>query len=253
MTMPSLSTPMVVAHIRRWMSALGCALGLAVLMTQGGCAVGKFVGGMARSEDAQRLVETPARYSGMDNRSVAVIVQTDYSTLFEYPGLVTTVTGGVTARVGRWANNVQVLDPQQVLNWQYRTPQWAALPLGEIAAQLNVDRVVFIDILEYRLHPPGNRYLWDGEAVARIGVIERDGIDPDSFSDTFDIVSRFPNIEGVGIESADRAQIETGLLADFVKRCAWLFHLHYEPKHPDQYNPSFDTDEMRELKRATGS
>jgi hypothetical protein len=208
-----------------------------VVLTQFGCAVGKLVGGMASSEDAQRLIETPAKYSGLDNRSVAVIVQTDYSTLFEHPGLVTTVTGGVTARIGKWGNNVQVLDPQQVLNWQYRTPQWAALPFGEICAQLNVDRVVFIDILEYRLHPPGNRYLWDGEAVARVGVI----------------VSRFPNMEGLGIESADRSQIETGLLSDFVKRNAWLFHLHYEPKHPDKYRPEFDTKDMQELKRATGS
>jgi hypothetical protein len=226
---------------------------VAIALGQSGCAVGKLVGGMASSEEAQRLVETPAKYSGLDNRSVAVIVQTDYSTLFEHPGLVTTVTGGVTARIGKWVHNVQVFDPQQVLNWQYRTPQWAALPLGEIATQLNVDRVVFIDILEYRLHPPGNRYLWDGEAVARVGIIERDGIDPDAFSDTFDIVSRFPDMEGVGIESADRSQIETGLLSDFVKRNAWLFHLHYEPKYPDKYRPGLDTKDMQELKRATGS
>ena len=111
------------------------------------------------------------------------------------------------------------------------------MPYGELAESLNVDRVIFIDIYEYRLNPPGNRWLWEGVCAANVSVIERDGFDPDMFADTFDVVSNFPTIEGVDRTAATARQIETGVLADFVKRTAWIFHEHLEPKYPDKFRP----------------
>ena len=107
------------------------------------------------------------------------------------------------------------------------------MPYGDIAASLGVNRIVLIDIPEYRLNPPGNRWLWDGVCAATVNIIERDGIDPDMFADTFTVTSAFPDVEGVDRTAASADQIETGLLADFVKRTAWLFHEHLEPKYPD--------------------
>jgi hypothetical protein len=233
-----------------------CLILITLILVAGGmlpgCAAGKLIGGMAASEEAQKLLEVPAKYA-LDNKTVAVVVQADYATMFEHPEVVVNVSSGVAVRTARWAPNVHVLDPQRVLNWQLRTPQWNAMPYGQIAEQLNVDRVVYIDILEYRLNPPGNRYLWEGEAVARVGIIERDGPDPDAFADTFDVQGKFPNISGVSRESADEAAIRRGLQEVFVKNIAFLFHYHFEPKHPDKYRPELDTKQMRELKAKTGS
>lgn len=241
-------------HIRAILSRILIALALLALPLQmSGCIVANTIGAMGAAEEAQKLVETMPRYSGLENKTVAVVVEADYSTMFEYPNLVTYVASGVTMRIARWVPGVQVLDPTVVLNWQYNKPNWNTLPYGEIAKQLNVDRVVFVEILEYRLHPPGNRYLWDGQSVARVGIIETDGIDPDTFADTYDVTAKFPAIEGVTAENATQTQIETGLLVELVKRNAWLFHLHYEPKHPTQYRPELDTKDMRELKLKTGS
>ena len=232
-----------------------CTLALIALTTLmlKGCIAANAIGAMGAAEEAQKLIEVNPRYTGLENKIVAVLVQADYATLYEYPGLVTTVASGVVMRIAKWVPGVRVLDPNVVLNWQYNKPQWTTMPYGEIAAQLNVDRVVMIEILEYRLHPPGNRYLWDGNAIARVGIIERDGVDPDSFADTLDVAAKFPAMEGVTAEQATQTQIETGLLVEFVKRNAWLFHFHYEPKHPTQYRPELDTKEMRELKIKTGS
>lgn len=243
----------VIRHLKWTMRFMPAAMLLALTSQMGGCIAAHAFGAIGAAEEAQKLVEVLPRYTGLENKTVAVVVQTDYSTMFEYPSLVTHVAAGVTMRIAKWAPGVQVLDPSVVLEWQYNKPQWDSLPYGEIAAQLNVDRVVFIELLEYRLHPPGNRYLWDGNAVARLGIIERDGLDPDTFADNMDVTARFPAMEGVTAENATQTQIETGLLVQLVKQCAWQFHLHYEPKHPTQYRPELDTKDMKELKRATGS
>jgi hypothetical protein len=214
---------------------------LLISVAAGGCAVGSLIGGMMQNHEYQKKIEVLPRYDDLEGRTVAIVVDADMATLFQFPDLVDKITGGVTMRIGRDVPNVSVLLPRDVLAWQWRTMQWNALTYGEIAEQLGVDRVVFIEIYEYRLNPPGNQWLWDGVAAARVSVIERDGFDPDSFADTIDVIAKFPDIEGVDKTGATAYQIEMGLLADFIKRCAWVFHMHEEPKYPDRYRPELET------------
>lgn len=205
-----------------------------------GCGAEKLVGGIMAAEEAQKLVDMPPQYAGLENKTVAVIVQSDSTTLYEFPDLELQIGGGVSARIARDVPGARVLNHQHVYNWQFRTPQWSSLPYGEMAEQLNVDRIVLIDVLEYRLNPPGNRWLWEGVCTARVGVIERDNIDPDTFVEVFDITVKFPSVSGVGRESASEPAVANGLLYKFVERTAWLFHQHLEPKYPDKYRPELD-------------
>jgi hypothetical protein len=215
------------------------ALGLAITLLSG-CVIGKFFGAVAQSDEYQKKIEVPAQYAGLEHKTVAVLVDADMSTLHEHPTLVSQIAGGVSGRIQMHVPGVRVLPPQAVINWQWRVPQWNALPYGELAEQLNVDRVIHIDILEYRLNPPGNRWLWEGVCLGRIGIAERDGLDPDMFVNTFDLSAKFPSVSGVGRESANSRQIETGLLAQFIEKTAWLFYQHQEPKYPDKYRPELD-------------
>lgn len=211
-----------------------------LLIVLPGCQLGQLVGGMAQQEEYQKLLDTPARYNGLENKTVAVVVQADMATLYENPELAANIAGGVSHRIARDVPGAQVLPAENIIRWQYRTPQWNLLPYGEIAEQLNVDRVVFIDLLEYRLNPPGNRYLWDGVCTGRVGIIERKSFDPDSFIESFDVVANYPNMTGVSRENARQEVIQFGLLQDFITRTTWLFHQHLEPKYPDKYRPELD-------------
>jgi hypothetical protein len=211
------------------------AAALLLPLVAGGCALGKLVGGMAQNYEYQKKIEVLPRYAGLENRSIAVLVEADLSTLYEHPTLVATITDNVSRRIAREVPGARVVPTQMVLQWQYRTPQWNAMPYGEVAAALGVDRLVHIDLYEFRLNPPGNSWEWDGLCAANVGVIERDSYDPDSFIDTFTVESRFPDITGVDRQSATPAAIQTGVLARFVERTAWLFYRHEEPKYPDKY------------------
>jgi hypothetical protein len=202
-----------------------------------GCAIANLVGGMMQNQEYQKLVQKLPKYDGLENQRVAVLVDADLGLLYEYPRLVEQVTGGVTARIGRDVPGTQVRRPEEILRWQWRTPQWNAMAYGEMAESLDVDRIVFIEIYEYRLNPPGNRWLWEGVCAANIGVVERDGFDPDMFADTFAVTSEFPTVKNVDRTGATAGQIEQGLLAQFIQRTAWLFHEHLEPKYPDKYRP----------------
>ena len=150
-------------------------LGLLALAgsTLGGCEAAYLFGGMAQNFEYAKQIEVLSKYEGLENQTVAVIVQSDMATMYENPDLEYSIAIGVAGRIQKEVPGVRVVDPRRVHTWKFRTPQWSSMPMGEIATRLDVDRLVHVDIYEYRLHPPGNRYLWDGVCAANVGVIER--------------------------------------------------------------------------------
>ena len=203
----------------------------------GGC---KVMGDIAGSYlDSTLKVVHPA-YGGLDNKRVAVLVDVDMATQYEHPELALTIAGDVSKRLQENVSGIQVLPTSEVAEWQFRNPQWSAQPYSEVADTLKVDRLVHIDISEFRLRPPGNQGLWEGVCRANVGVVERDGTDPDNYSDQFTVKASYPDVTGITHESANETQVQASLLALFVRRTAWLFYRHLEPRYPDRYKGQID-------------
>ncbi len=202
----------------------------------GGCAIGKLVGGMAQNAEYQKEKEVHPAYAGLENKKVAVIVDVDLATLYEHPDIATTLSANIARRLHGNVPGIIVVSPTLVSQWQFRTPQWNAMQYSEITERLNVDRIVHVDIYEYRLHPPGNQWLWDGVCAANIGIIERDGYDPDNYVDLFNISVAFPDMTGITRENATARGVQTALWTLFTRETSWLFFRHLEPKHPKYYN-----------------
>jgi len=207
----------------------------AVLMP--GCMAAGLISALAGAHEDQKLIEVLPQYDGLEGKSVAVLVDAGLDILYDHPQVLIQITGGVSARIGAHVANTRILRPDEIIAWQWRTPEWNAMPFGQMAETLGVDRIVFIDLHEYRLNPPGNRWLWEGVCSATVGVIERDNADPDSFVGTFLVRGEFPRVSGVDRASANAQQIERGVLAEFIKEAAWLFYRHERPKYPDRYRP----------------
>ncbi|MHC4273564.1 MAG: hypothetical protein ACYSUR_07830 [Planctomycetota bacterium] len=214
-------------------------------LVPGGCGIERLIGGMAQNYEYQKLIEVHPRYPDLENKVVAVLVDVDMGTLYEHPDVMLTIATNVAREIQINVPGARVIAPDYIAEWQFRTPMWNAMPYGEIADSIGVDRVVHIDLYEYRLHPPGNRWLWEGVCAASVGIIERGGLDPDSYADVFNVESSYPPLKGVGRDSANADLIRTGLLALFVERTAWLFYTHLEPKHPDKFQgeiPQYDPE-----------
>lgn len=210
------------------------------LLGGGGCGAFYLAGGMAQSFEYQKLVEVLPRYEGLEHKTVAVIVDADLGTLHQYQLLPEVISSGVGGLIAREVSGARVLTAGAVREWQFTTPRWNALPYSDMLKALQVERIILIDIHTFRLNPPGNRWIWEGECAATIGVIEDDGHNPDEFADAYHITARFPTIKQLDRDSASSQVIETGLVTEFMKQTAWLFYPHLEPKYPDRYKPELD-------------
>ena len=211
-------------------SAIGLAFACLIL---GGCQLFGAAGVIGQNIEREKKVEVLAEYDGLRDETIAVVVITDMVVMYEHPSVVPNLLVNLSRRIQQNVQGAKVLDPRVVLDWTHHTAGWQTMPYGQICDELGVDRLIWVDLFEFRLHPPGNRWQWQGAAGATIGVVELDGFDPDGFAETYDVASTFPDIPELGRESATESQIQLGLLTSFVQEAAWLFYDHIEDKYPD--------------------
>ena len=157
------------------------------------------VGGGEKS----RQVTVEAQYRGLENQKIAVLVAADEYTLFEDPTAPTAVCRQVSALLATEIKGVQVLNPQQIDQFQKNNPYWNTVANSELLNRLGVDRLVSIDLITYALSKPGNSYEWRGQIVANIGVCESQASDPDRFAFATTIEASYPHGRSLGLVNSD--------------------------------------------------
>lgn len=202
-----------------------------------GCAVVYAASGMAQNFEYQKEIEVLAQYDGLEHQTVAVLVDSDLALRYERPNLVPELAVNLSRALAKHVPGIRILMPQAVIQWQYNTPEWNLIPRGEVCEQLGVERLLWVDLQTFRLHPQGNSWIWEGVVEAEVGVVEEGGYDPDGFVEAWRISAVFPDVNSLDRDSASEESIRLGLEANFVKRTAWLFYPHVEPKYPDKFRP----------------
>ncbi len=216
----------------RWCAALILA---ATVVFSGGCNIFGFFGAMEESRRRNSTKTIKAEYTGLKGKNWAVVVVADRSIQAELPDIVPWMTGKMCDRLTKEQPNIiakGMAPANRVLRYQYDHPSWVTKPHGELAKELQVDRLIVIEIIEYRLNDPGNQYLWNGLASGTVGVVEADGSSPDEFAFHKSISVKFPDNDGFGPNDLDRAVVATALGQRFLDRASWLFYQHEEPYYP---------------------
>lgn len=208
---------------------------LTALLTagSGGCVVGELVGGMIESHRRNSTLTVKAEYTGLTGKSFAVVVAADRLVQADYPEVIAKLTVDVSERLAKFSGAAGYVPGQLVLDYQYGNPRWVTMTPSQLAQELGVERLVYIDLAEYRLHDPGNQYLWQGTATGTVGVIEADSALPDEFVFTKSLKLNFPDNPGATPTDLPRAAVNTALANRFVDRSSWLFYDHEEPYYPD--------------------
>jgi len=213
-------------------ACLGLLLCFPSVLPLSGCAVGQLIGAMEESRRRNSKKPVEAEYKGIEGKSFAVLVAAPPVLQAEYPALVSRLTFEVTLRLAREAGASGVVPAERVIDWTYNRPNWVAKPLGEVAKEMGVQRIVYIDVTEYRLNDKGNSYLWDGVAGATVSVVEADGVLADDFAFTKALSVKFPDQGGFTQADISGPAVNSVLTSRLSDRIAWLFFLHEEDYYP---------------------
>ena len=223
--------PTTSRRLFRGLFALGA--GAAMLVSGSGCQVAALAGVMAESYKRTGTHEVEAEYTGLKGKSFGVIVATDRVLMAEHPRLQAEVTTVVSQRLRMEADASGYVPPELMLKFQIEEPRWKAMSPKELADELGVERLVFVEITDFRLRESGNAYLWAGAASAQVRVLEADGPIDDEFVFRKSVQVDFPDKDGFGPDDYSADHVSMRLRTRMCDRIVWLFHNHQEPYYPD--------------------
>lgn len=202
----------------RWVLLAG------LLLVLSGCDAGGILGHLAGGPT--KKVDVEAKYRGLEGKHLAILVSANEYLLYQYPDAATSVCTAVTNRIAANLPSVTVVPPQQVIAFQDRNPYWTAMPHGELIEKLGVERLVIIDLSEYRTHEPGNAHVWQGYISGDVGVVEAESAANDRMVFREPVSAAFPENTKIGLLNQDEQTIELGMLAFFSRDAAGLFYDH---------------------------
>ncbi len=198
----------------------------------GGCAAGQLVGGMLSSYERTGSRDVEAKYRGLAGKNFAVVVHADRIIQADFPEVVGDLTITIARRLADPANAVGAagyVPGDRVLQYQYNNPRWVVMSWRELAEEMGVERLIVVELTEFRLSDPGNQYTWAGVASGIVRVVETDGPSGDIPVLQEPITVRFPDQDGYGPMQIPASGIRLALCKRFVDRASWLFYDHQEP------------------------
>jgi len=195
-----------------------CVL-LALSLGVSGCIVGAIMSG-------PQTYDIKAQYLGLQGKRVAVLVAADEYILFTQPKAEELISSAIATELAGNVIDVRVANPAQVLEFMRSNPYWTTMPYSELITMLEVDRLMVVDLSDYRLNEPGNQHIWRGNISANVLVIEGDSPDPDQAAFEAQIISLFPDNRAVGLVNADRSTVELATLQLFAVQVGHLFYDH---------------------------
>ena len=190
--------------------------------------IGALIGGMAESAKRQGSTNYTPKYAGLKDKNFAVVVAADRSIQADNPSIVSIVTTEMTQRLADHAGAKGVLPAMEVLKYQSQRPGWVAKPLSELAKDLGVERVVYVDLQDFALTDPGNPYVYNGVAAGTIHVIEVESQVSTEFAFTEPVHVKYPDMTGMSSNQMPRNRVFEELARRFIERSAWMFYEHEE-------------------------
>jgi len=189
------------------------------------------VASVLESDYAGKTIRVESQYDGLAGQRFAVLVAADEYTLYRYPEAPLQISRAMTARLAENLPGATPTDPQQLDRFQQDNPFWNTLRYTDLVEMLGVDRLVVVDLVDYRTREPGNAHVWRGVITANIGVIEAEAPDPDNFAFSTTVRTEFPPDTKVGVVNSDEETIQLGMLSQFSRDAAGLFY-DYEYVQP---------------------
>ncbi len=208
-------------------AAMGLLLGASLAMT--GC---NFIGWAAAAgrDDPNTPVDVEAEYLELVDKRIAVMVSADEYTLFRFPRATDRVGQAVASAIQANVENAVVSIPRDVSEYQRKNPYWINSRPSRLIDDLGVDRLVIIDLNEYRTNEEGNASVWRGVIDGTVSVHEADSEDPDNRSFEKQIRAEYPEGGTFGLvsEDANQDKIEAAALQKFALRAGGIFFDHQD-------------------------
>lgn len=195
----------------------------------GGCNIVGFFGALEEQRRRTGKVWVDGQYDGLEDQKVAVVVDASdeiYATAGE--PIVRTILAGIIARLEANANAQSIVPEVEIQRVLYDEPNLLDHTFDYVAARFEVDRLIVIQLDEFRLAEPGNQYVWNGQVAGNLLVIESDSYIEDDVRFEQNVNITYPDQPNTTIDDLDGQAVLLELIRRFSNRSSWFFYRHQE-------------------------
>ena len=189
----------------------------------GGC---EGAGLLAEAIAGDQEIEVKAQYQGLQGQRVAVLVDADQSMLTRNPLIQFEICTVISRKIAENVEGVTLVSPRQVVDYQNRNSYWTTASYSKLASELKVTRLVLVELTEYSMHEPGNRYVLKGTIGANVAVAESTSGKPNELMYDTVVSATYPENQKVGLINRKEKDIRFATLDLFSNRAAGKFYDH---------------------------
>ena len=192
---------------------------------------------LAAAKERVEGKQVNALYDGLKGHSVAVVIWADNETVWEYASAQEDIASFINQQLRTDMPSIRLMNYRDVLNWQQETLHWEALEVKDIGKHFSVDRVIYIELLEYSSHEPGSADLLRGHIRANAKVYETD-TPGDAPAWHGEIDTYFPKDSPADPGRSSEITVRKRALEEFSKTLVGYFYDHKEkePLLRDKYH-----------------
>ncbi|HUO10389.1 MAG TPA: hypothetical protein VM008_18935 [Phycisphaerae bacterium] len=171
-----------------------------------------------------------AQYKGLADKSVAIVIYADQATTNEFPAAREELSAFISTKFRENLSTTKLLDYHEVMNWQDDTINWFGLTEKQIGKHFGVDRVLYIEVLDYSVHQKGGVGDLQGHLRANCKVYEIDtpGNDP-AWSTLLDV--SFPEDHAADPSQVPPDAVRSRTLDKFSEALLNCLYDHHEIHH----------------------
>ncbi len=186
-----------------------------------GCAL---IAVLAYRGEQMQPKKVEAQYRGLDDQTIAVMLQTTADVYGANPGGPQGLRQAVADSIASKIPGAVVLNAEATETFMREHRGWEAYGPAQLLDELGVSRVVLLDLFELQTHPPGNPYVRQGKIAANVNVISNDELNPDAYAFGATVATRWPDGE-MGTQN-EESVVRQNTLALFLRDASGLFHDH---------------------------
>lgn len=211
---------------------LAIAMLLLTCLVAGGCNILGFAGALEAERRRTGTIKVEGVYDGLQDQRVAVVVDASREIYMTAPRVAGAILTEIIARLEAHAGAASIVPAAEVQRVLYDEPGLLDRTFDEIAARFGVERLVIIQLDDFRLAEPGNQYVWSGQAAGNLLVIEADSYVEDDVRLEQYVNVTYPDRSNTTIDDLSAEAVALELLRRFANRASWFFYDH-EERYPE--------------------
>jgi hypothetical protein len=164
------------------------ALLLSAVCCLGGCS---FISGLFGwgGENASQGRTIASQFDGLKNKSLGIVIYAPSATLHEYTGTREELTYFITAQMQLHLPTTHLLARDEVITWQNEHLNWTAITPRDIGRHFSVERVLYVELLDYSTRKVIERGNMQGHIRAQCKIVnaEDSGTDAPEWTGLIDV------------------------------------------------------------------